>query len=197
MFPSGPFSNLRKSEAYIILGFLAIVQCYTSLMLILSKSMQIWDASRCKRVRTMEGHRLRVGALAWSSSQLSSGSRDKSILQRDIRSQEDFVSKLTGHKSEVRLGYSSVSLVQLFIESKFFNVYIFNSAFSFHPICAIASFPRATKPPLPPPPAADNIAVVVLFVKYVIVIFLFFFTQFFSIHFMKFVSQPEKPHLCV
>lgn len=50
----------------------------------------------------MEGHRLRVGALAWSSSLLSSGSRDKSILQRDIRAQEDFVSKLSGHKSEVR-----------------------------------------------------------------------------------------------
>ncbi|XAR70363.1 hypothetical protein NMG60_11027194 [Bertholletia excelsa] len=63
--------------------------------------LQIWDASRCRRVRTMEGHRLRVGALAWSSSLLSSGSRDKSILQRDIRTQEDFVSKLTGHKSEV------------------------------------------------------------------------------------------------
>lgn len=63
--------------------------------------VQIWDASRCKRVRTMEGHRLRVGALAWSSSLLSSGSRDKSILQRDIRAQEDFGSKLSGHKSEV------------------------------------------------------------------------------------------------
>ncbi|KAI3505390.1 hypothetical protein L1887_27509 [Cichorium endivia] len=63
--------------------------------------VQIWDASRCKRVRTMEGHRLRVGALAWSSSMLSSGSRDKSILQRDTRSQQDFVSKLNGHKSEV------------------------------------------------------------------------------------------------
>ncbi|CAN6580764.1 hypothetical protein ACFX13_032931 [Malus domestica] len=63
--------------------------------------VQIWDASRCRRVRTMEGHRLRVGALAWSSSMLSSGSRDKTILQRDIRAQDDFVSKLSGHKSEV------------------------------------------------------------------------------------------------
>ncbi|XP_076930248.1 B-type cell cycle switch protein ccs52A-like [Bidens hawaiensis] len=63
--------------------------------------VQIWDASRCKRVRTMEGHRLRVGALAWNSSMLSSGSRDKSILQRDPRAQEDFVNKLSGHKSEV------------------------------------------------------------------------------------------------
>nr|AVZ23618.1 cell cycle switch protein 52 A1 [Eriobotrya japonica] len=63
--------------------------------------VQIWDASHCRRVRTMEGHRLRIGALAWSSSMLSSGSRDKTILQRDIRVQEDFVSKLSGHKSEV------------------------------------------------------------------------------------------------
>lgn len=63
--------------------------------------LQIWDASRCKRVRTMEGHRLRIGALAWSSSMLSSGSRDKTILQRDIRAQDDFVNKLAGHKSEV------------------------------------------------------------------------------------------------
>ncbi|KAL6006779.1 B-type cell cycle switch protein ccs52A [Asimina triloba] len=63
--------------------------------------VQIWDASRCRRVRTMDGHRMRVGALAWSSSLLSSGGRDKTILQRDIRAQEDSVSKLLGHKSEV------------------------------------------------------------------------------------------------
>ncbi|KAF7810229.1 protein FIZZY-RELATED 2-like [Senna tora] len=63
--------------------------------------VQIWDASRCKKIRTMEGHRLRVGALAWSSSLLSSGGRDKNIYQRDVRAQEDFVGKLSGHKSEV------------------------------------------------------------------------------------------------
>ncbi|PKU84060.1 protein FIZZY-RELATED 2 [Dendrobium catenatum] len=63
--------------------------------------VQIWDASRCKKIRTMEGHRLRVGALAWSSSCLSSGSRDKSIFQRDIRVQDDYFSKLSGHKSEI------------------------------------------------------------------------------------------------
>ncbi|KAI9076669.1 hypothetical protein K1719_041434 [Acacia pycnantha] len=63
--------------------------------------VQIWDASRCKKIRIMEGHRLRVGALAWSSSLLSSGSRDKNIYQRDTRAQEDYVSKLSGHKSEV------------------------------------------------------------------------------------------------
>ncbi|CAM6105772.1 unnamed protein product [Calypogeia fissa] len=63
--------------------------------------VQIWDATRCKKVRTMGGHRTRVGTLAWSSNILSSGSRDRNILQRDVRVQEDFVSKLVGHKSEV------------------------------------------------------------------------------------------------
>ncbi|ESW30440.1 hypothetical protein PHAVU_002G153000 [Phaseolus vulgaris] len=66
-----------------------------------SGKVQIWDVSQGKSIRTMEGHRLRVGTLAWSSSLLSSGGRDKSIYQRDIRVQEDFVSKLSGHKSEV------------------------------------------------------------------------------------------------
>ncbi|XP_024518977.1 protein FIZZY-RELATED 2 isoform X1 [Selaginella moellendorffii] len=63
--------------------------------------VQIWDATRCKKVRTMGGHRTRVGTLAWSSNVLSSGSRDRNILQRDIRAPEDFVNRLVGHKSEV------------------------------------------------------------------------------------------------
>lgn len=49
----------------------------------------------------MNGHSLRAGALDWSSTLISSCSRDKTILHRDIRAQEDFVSKLVGHKSEV------------------------------------------------------------------------------------------------
>lgn len=53
------------------------------------------------RVRTMEGHRGRVGTMAWSSHLLSSGSRDRAILQRDIRVPEDYTSRLTGHRSEV------------------------------------------------------------------------------------------------
>ncbi|KAL8556979.1 hypothetical protein ACS0TY_004448 [Phlomoides rotata] len=66
-----------------------------------SGKLQLWDAHHCKRIRNMDGHRLRVGAIAWNSTLLSSGSRDKCILQRDIRTEEDYVSKLSGHKSEV------------------------------------------------------------------------------------------------
>ena len=50
----------------------------------------------------MQGHRGRVGTQAWSSHLLTSGSRDRNILQRDIRAPEDFQHKLLGHRSEAR-----------------------------------------------------------------------------------------------
>ncbi|GKB96055.1 FIZZY-related 2-like protein, partial [Tanacetum coccineum] len=90
----------------------------TSLAVGTSKGkVQIWDAAYCKRVRTMEGHGLRVGALAWSSSMLSSGSQDKNILQRDPRAQEAFVSKLNGHKSEHQSQMSTSNNMQLLTHS--------------------------------------------------------------------------------
>ena len=49
----------------------------------------------------MLGHRGRAGTLAWNSHTLSSGSRDRTILNRDIRSPSDYSNKLLGHKSEV------------------------------------------------------------------------------------------------
>ncbi|GFP93566.1 protein fizzy-related 3 [Phtheirospermum japonicum] len=63
--------------------------------------VQVWDGTQCKRVRTMGGHQTRTGVLAWSSRILSSGSRDRNILQHDLRVPSDYISKLTGHKSEV------------------------------------------------------------------------------------------------
>lgn len=49
----------------------------------------------------MGGHQTRTGVLAWSSCILSSGSRDKNILQHDIRVPGDYISKFSGHRSEV------------------------------------------------------------------------------------------------
>eukprot|EP00873_Tetraselmis_striata_P009134 jgi/Tetstr1/429398/TSEL_019310.t1 len=63
--------------------------------------VQIWDVAKCKKVRSMSGHRNRVGTLAWNSHVLSSGSRDRSILQRDVRAKDPFYMKLQGHRSEV------------------------------------------------------------------------------------------------
>jgi cell division cycle 20-like protein 1 (cofactor of APC complex) len=40
---------------------------------------------KCAKIRTMTGHQGRVGTLSWAGNVLSSGSRDRSILQRDVR----------------------------------------------------------------------------------------------------------------
>eukprot|EP00047_Mylnosiga_fluctuans_P007934 m.5442 g.5442 ORF g.5442 m.5442 type:complete len:471 (-) comp2006_c0_seq1:181-1593(-) len=66
-----------------------------------SGEVMLWDAQHLRRVRTLTGHTSRAGSLAWNASLLSSGSRDRSILQRDVRVPEQFVSRLSGHKQEV------------------------------------------------------------------------------------------------
>lgn len=63
--------------------------------------VHLWDVARMKRVRTMAGHRLRVGALAASAQLLSSGGGDGRILNRDPRASEDFVLRLKGHMGDV------------------------------------------------------------------------------------------------
>eukprot|EP01137_Pigoraptor_chileana_P013726 Opistho-2@67564 len=63
--------------------------------------VQIWDVAQEKRVRVMDGHLSRVGTLAWSNALLASGSRDRSILLRDLRAPGNFTSKLEGHRQEV------------------------------------------------------------------------------------------------
>ena len=66
-----------------------------------SGEVQIWDVNKMKRLRILHGHTNRVGAIAWNSSILSTGSRDKTILHRDLRVNTSFTSKLIGHKQEI------------------------------------------------------------------------------------------------
>uniref|UniRef100_A0A2R9CS28 Fizzy and cell division cycle 20 related 1 n=1 Tax=Pan paniscus TaxID=9597 RepID=A0A2R9CS28_PANPA len=64
--------------------------------------VQIWDAAAGKKLSMLEGHTARVGALAWNAEQLSSGSRDRMILQRDIRTPPlQSERRLQGHRQEV------------------------------------------------------------------------------------------------
>ncbi|EMG51134.1 APC/C activator-like protein CDH1, putative [Candida maltosa Xu316] len=63
--------------------------------------VEIWDATRIKCIRTMTGHSLRVSSLAWNEHILSSGSRDRTILNRDVRIQDHFVNKFESHRQEV------------------------------------------------------------------------------------------------
>lgn len=66
-----------------------------------SGKVLLYDVEKKNAVRTLPGHSGRVGALAWNNWLLTSGSRDKDILHRDLRCSKDFTAKLTGHKQEV------------------------------------------------------------------------------------------------
>lgn len=66
-----------------------------------SGKVHIWDTLVGKRVRTMEGHESRIGCMDWNDYILSTGSRDRSIVHRDVRVAEHWVSRLSSHKQEV------------------------------------------------------------------------------------------------
>ena len=62
----------------------------------------MWDVAAAKRINVLEGHTARVGALAWNGDSLSSGSRGRLILQRDIRTPAvQPERRLVGHRQEV------------------------------------------------------------------------------------------------
>jgi len=63
--------------------------------------VHLWDIHKLKKVRVLHGHSNRVSAIAWNSSLLTSGSRDKTILHHDPRAAHHSVAKLTAHKQEI------------------------------------------------------------------------------------------------
>ncbi|XP_017045342.1 fizzy-related protein homolog [Drosophila ficusphila] len=68
----------------------------------LSGYVSIWDAEGQQELNRLDGHSSRVTALAWRGNSLASGSRDRSILQRDVRNPPKHITRcLRGHKLEV------------------------------------------------------------------------------------------------
>ena len=63
--------------------------------------VQIWDPVAQKKLRVMTGHQSRVGSVAWNGFVMATGSRDHTILLRDVRIAEHFTDTLTGHRQEV------------------------------------------------------------------------------------------------
>ncbi|CAG9822770.1 unnamed protein product [Phaedon cochleariae] len=62
---------------------------------------ELWDCSRSKKLRIMEGHSARVGSLAWNSYVLSSGCRSGQIIHHDVRQRDHIVTTLSNHTQEV------------------------------------------------------------------------------------------------
>jgi cell division cycle 20, cofactor of APC complex len=63
--------------------------------------VQIWDVETATKLRSMGGHQSRVAVLAWDKHLLSSGSRDTTIFNHDVRERNHKVAELKGHTGEV------------------------------------------------------------------------------------------------
>ena len=63
--------------------------------------VQIWDPVASRKLRTMTGHQSRIGSVAWNGYMVATGSRDHSIMMRDVRIAEHYTDVLHGHRQEV------------------------------------------------------------------------------------------------
>uniref|UniRef100_F1KWM8 Fizzy-related protein homolog n=1 Tax=Ascaris suum TaxID=6253 RepID=F1KWM8_ASCSU len=63
---------------------------------------QIWDVHAQKKLHELSGHASRIGCLAWNAELICSGSRDRFIIQRDIRQPAQCPERrLNAHRQEV------------------------------------------------------------------------------------------------
>lgn len=62
---------------------------------------QIWDILTQKKIHDLTGHSARIGCLAWNADIICSGSRDRTIFQRDIRQPSGTERRLNAHRQEV------------------------------------------------------------------------------------------------
>ncbi|KAG0746756.1 hypothetical protein G6F57_008077 [Rhizopus arrhizus] len=66
-----------------------------------SGDTQIWDVQKNKKLRSMRGQDCRIGVLSWDKHIISSGGRDGSIFNHDVRMANHVVKQLHGHVDEV------------------------------------------------------------------------------------------------
>ncbi|KAJ4958005.1 hypothetical protein NE237_025116 [Protea cynaroides] len=66
-----------------------------------NSELQLWDAETSQMIRSLEGHRKRVGSLSWNRNCLTSGSYDRSIINHDVRARTSSTSCLQVHTAEV------------------------------------------------------------------------------------------------
>lgn len=62
---------------------------------------QLWDVNTTKQLRSMDGHSDRVSSVAWNRHVLSSGSRDTTIVNHDVRVARHNIATLSAHGQEV------------------------------------------------------------------------------------------------
>ncbi|XVF54825.1 hypothetical protein PTKIN_Ptkin05aG0212900 [Pterospermum kingtungense] len=63
--------------------------------------LQLWDVESSKLIRDLQGHSGRIATTAWNGYILTSGSRDKSIINHDVRAGNSKASCIRKHGGEV------------------------------------------------------------------------------------------------
>jgi cell division cycle 20-like protein 1, cofactor of APC complex len=61
-------------------------------------ALQIWDTIKVKKIRELGGHSECICTIAWASTLLATGSHDRTILLRDLRSEDSYTVRLTAHR---------------------------------------------------------------------------------------------------
>lgn len=64
-------------------------------------TVELWDCAQPKRLRIMDGHSGRVGALAWNNYVLTSGSRSGHIIHHDVRQRDHILTTIPAHTQEI------------------------------------------------------------------------------------------------
>ncbi len=62
---------------------------------------EIWDAIKLSRIRKFNGQSDRISCLSWNNQILSTGSKDSTIINHDIRASSHIINTLVGHTHEV------------------------------------------------------------------------------------------------
>ena len=66
-----------------------------------SAEVQLWDIARSKKLRTLRGHGADITALSWNKFVLSSGSKDTSVINHDVRLAQAQIGTLRAHTHTV------------------------------------------------------------------------------------------------
>ena len=91
--------NMAQHESQVRISYAVHASASTN-----TQKRSLWHGAHMCPIHThthTHTHRARVSAVAWGTHVLSSGSRDRSIQQRDVRMPEPLIAKLQGHRSEV------------------------------------------------------------------------------------------------
>ena len=79
-------------------------------------SIELWDVSAPKLLRSMHGHSDRIAVLDWQDFLLASGSRDGDLHLHDVRVAQHVVAEIGAHSQVKEACCNSLSMIQTNVE---------------------------------------------------------------------------------